>query len=97
MKVLDRLDEASATGLVAEANGQVGRFAFEHALVRTAIVDGLGTTRRLRLHQRIGDTLVASGSDDVAALAHHYLEAAVSGRSMARCSSRRLSSACASC
>jgi class 3 adenylate cyclase len=77
--VLDRLAEAEASGLIAEIGDTVGRFTFSHALVRATLLDRLGPTRRLRLHQRTGAQIEASGIDDVVALALHYLEAAPLG------------------
>jgi class 3 adenylate cyclase len=87
--LLDRLDEARATGLVAERAGLLGRFGFSHALVRATLEDGLGETRRVRLHRRVGEaieTLHAEELDDhLAELAHHFGEAsAVAPRNAAR-------------
>jgi class 3 adenylate cyclase/tetratricopeptide (TPR) repeat protein len=77
---LDALEDAAAAGMVTEAGP--GRFVFSHALTRQALLDDLTTTRKMRLHRRVGDALrglVAEG-DDLEALAHHFAEAARDGR-----------------
>jgi len=73
--VIDAMEEAMAAGLVAEVAGHVDRFAFCHALVREAIYDRLSTSRRLRLHLRVGEALEAGGGVERVAtgeLAHHF-------------------------
>ena len=72
-EVLAALEEASAAGLVEEI--AAGRHAFAHAVVREAIYDGAGATRRAGLHRRVASTLEASGEGEPAELAHHFLAA----------------------
>jgi predicted ATPase/class 3 adenylate cyclase len=76
-RLLEVLDEAS-TARVIQPSG-VGRFTFSHALVREALYEELGVTRRVRLHRRVGDTIervFGAGSDQhLDQLAHHYLQA----------------------
>jgi class 3 adenylate cyclase/tetratricopeptide (TPR) repeat protein len=76
-RLLEVLDEA-VTARVIEATG-VGSFTFSHALVREALYEELGVTRRVRLHRRVGDTIervFGAGSDQhLDQLAHHYLQA----------------------
>jgi predicted ATPase/class 3 adenylate cyclase len=76
-QLLDALDEAVAARLVHQ--GSVGRFSFSHALVREALYEELGVTRRVRLHRRVGETLERIHADDAERpfdqLAHHFLEA----------------------
>jgi hypothetical protein len=69
------VDAALATGMVVEATGVAGRFAFVHALVREAIYEGMSATRRESLHQRIGEVLESFHDPRAAALAHHFLQA----------------------
>lgn len=65
------LDEAIATGLVAQVPGAGGRqFAFSHALVHRAIYDDIGLARRRDLHRRAAALL--TGTE---ALRHRVLAA----------------------
>ncbi len=80
--ILDALDEAASARIISEREGTVGRYAFAHVLVREVLYDGLSAIRRARLHRRVADALDAlrhNGSKPIAALAHHYLEAAPGG------------------
>ena len=81
--LIDALDEATAAGVTDEVQGTAGRWAFTHALVREALYDELSITRRVRLHQRIGETLeTLHGADlgpHLAELAYHFTQAAVGG------------------
>jgi hypothetical protein len=70
--VLGALEEATAAGLVEEIDA--GRHAFVHALVREAIQERMGLTRRRRVHRRVAEVLEA-GHGDPAELAHHFLAA----------------------
>ncbi len=75
--VLDALEEAVEGSLVVELGP--GRHRFAHALVRDTIYSGLSFTRRSRLHGAIGDamaTLPGDSAPRLAALAHHFAEAA---------------------
>lgn len=78
-EVLDALEQARAAGLLAETATAPGRFAFVHALVRTALYEGQGTARRMSLHRRVGEALERGDGDrralDLPALAHHFLAA----------------------
>jgi DNA-binding SARP family transcriptional activator len=78
------MDEAVATGLVVEADAP-GSYSFTHALMREAIVAGLGRGRAARLHGLVGDALAASGLDaeSLPAVSHHYWEASSVGWSAA--------------
>jgi DNA-binding SARP family transcriptional activator/tetratricopeptide (TPR) repeat protein len=82
-QLLDALDEATSAGVVDEVPGRVGRYAFTHALVRQALYDELSITRRVRLHQRVGEALeVIHGADagpHLAELAFHFAQSAVAG------------------
>lgn len=51
MELLDDLEAALDAALVTEVPGVIGRFAFAHALVREALVDGMSGLRRRHLHR----------------------------------------------
>jgi hypothetical protein len=69
--VLGALEEATDRGLVREAG--VDRFAFAHALVREALYEAQSSSRRVRLHRRIGEALETQDANP-AELAHHFHE-----------------------
>jgi DNA-binding SARP family transcriptional activator len=71
------VEPAIRAGLVVE-DETPGAYRFTHALMREAIVAGLGRSRAGRLHGLVGDALAAGGVDarSLPALAHHYWEAA---------------------
>lgn len=80
--LLDAMDEAVAAGVVEEVPGTAGRWSFTHALVRQTLYEELSLSRRVRLHQRVGDALEGLEPDEgphLAELAYHYAQAAVSG------------------
>lgn len=80
--VLDALEEAETTRLVAPSAGRDDLLAFTHALVRSTLYDEIPTTRRLRIHRRIADALevrAGRGVRCVEELAHHSREAAALG------------------
>ena len=56
------------------------RYRFGHALVRATLLDELTTTRRVRTHRKIAETIEAQHAGDLDAvvteLAYHYGEAA---------------------
>src|SRR4029077_20142925 len=67
---------------VDERAGGVGRWSFTHALVRQALYEELSLTRRVRLHQRVGEALEELEPGDgpqLAELAFHFSQAAVAG------------------
>jgi class 3 adenylate cyclase/tetratricopeptide (TPR) repeat protein len=78
--VLDALEEAEDARLVAGTGGRGDRYNFVHALVRSTLYDEIPTTRRLRLHRRIGETLEAGDIErHLDELAYHFAEAAALG------------------
>ncbi len=79
--VLDSLEEAEEARLVAATSGRAEHYAFAHALVRSALYEDIPSTRRLRLHRRIGEVLEARPDADahVSELARHFSEAASLG------------------
>jgi DNA-binding SARP family transcriptional activator len=78
--VLDGLDEAVATGLLAETGP--GEYAFAHALVRQTLYDAHSAARRMRLHRQLGEALepLADAGVHVEVLAHHFTHAAADGQ-----------------
>ncbi|MCH8282927.1 MAG: AAA family ATPase, partial [Chloroflexi bacterium] len=78
-RLLDVVDEAQAARVIEELPQTVGRYQFTHALTQETLAAELSTTRRVRLHARIGETLEelygANAEDHAAELAHHFSEA----------------------
>lgn len=77
--VLEHIEAAIAARLVNEVSEAPGRMNFAHALVRSTLVEELSTTRRVRLHRRIGEALEKRPGTPAAELAHHFAEAATTG------------------
>ncbi len=78
-RVLGALEEALAAGVIEEPPGTAGRYQFTHALIQETLVQELSTTRRARLHARIGQGLEemygSNAEPHAAELAHHFAEA----------------------
>ena len=55
--VLDVLEAAASAALVAEVRGLPGRYRFAHALIQHTLYEGLGGTRRARLHRAAAEAL----------------------------------------
>jgi hypothetical protein len=76
--VAERLDVAAAAGLIDES-AEPGRYRFAHALVREAVLAGIGATRRALLHRRMGEVLRALPGEArerrLPELARHLLDA----------------------
>jgi class 3 adenylate cyclase len=81
-RLLDRLEAAVAALVLAESAEHVGRFRFAHALINQTLYDGLGATRRARMHQRVAEALEdlydADRAEHFGELALHWRLAAVS-------------------
>ena len=79
-ELLDALEEALHAGLISETGP--ASYSFTHALIRQTLYGELTSTRRVRLHRRIGEAIErAPGADQhVEALAHHFAEAALDGQ-----------------
>ncbi|YCK37987.1 BTAD domain-containing putative transcriptional regulator [Actinomadura sp. ATCC 39365] len=69
--VLDALDAGVIAGLLDEPGPGLVRFV--HALVRDTLIADLSRLRATRMHARIAAAL--EGTDDIAALAHHFARA----------------------
>ncbi|MGJ6964142.1 BTAD domain-containing putative transcriptional regulator [Streptosporangium sp. G11] len=82
-RVMSLLEPAVASGLLAEPPGGPD-YRFSHALVRDALLSGLGRLARARLHLRTGECLETRPGAEPATLAHHFAAAArVGGASRA--------------
>ena len=79
-RLLDAIDEGVQAQLISEAPDRAGRFSFVHALIRETLYGELTTTRRVRLHRRVGEAIerLAQGRSDppLADLAYHFVQAA---------------------
>jgi tetratricopeptide (TPR) repeat protein len=71
------MEEALSARLVEETG--VGTYRFVHALVRSALYEGLSATRRARLHLRAADVFEQQGDENPATLAHHLVSSAPLG------------------
>ena len=76
--LLGAMDEAVAARLIEELPGSTDRYRFGHTLVQQTLLDELTTSRRVRLHARIGsalETLLGDSTDlHSAELAYHFSE-----------------------
>jgi len=81
-RLLDHLEAAVAASLLYESSERVGRFRFAHALINQTLYEGLGATRRARMHGRVAQALEDLYGEDpgkhLAELALHWRLAAVS-------------------
>jgi DNA-binding CsgD family transcriptional regulator len=81
--LLEALEEAEATSLVAPVPGALGRYRFTHMLIRETLYEGLPSARRVRLHRQVGEALEALHGGNLepylAELAHHFAQAAPEG------------------
>jgi DNA-binding SARP family transcriptional activator/tetratricopeptide (TPR) repeat protein len=79
-RILDAIEESVEAGVLVD---QQTRYAFSHALIRRALYDGLSGIRRVRLHRKIGQSMIELYKDNLephlAELAHHFYEAAPGG------------------
>lgn len=76
-----RLLEEALRARVLEEAGVAGRYQFSHALMQETLLEELSAARRLLLHGRIAEALLAvygeADRDHLAELAEHYAESAV--------------------
>ena len=81
-RLLDHLEAAVAASLLGESSERVGQFRFAHALINQTLYEGLGATRRARMHQRVAQALEDLYGEDpgdrLSELALHWRLAAVS-------------------
>ncbi len=80
--LLDHLEAAVAASVLSESTERVGQFRFAHALINQTLYEGLGATRRARMHQRVAHALEQLYGDHpgnrLSELALHWRMAAVS-------------------
>ena len=80
--LLDHLEAAVGASLLAESSERLGQFRFAHALINQTLYEGLGATRRARMHQRVAQALEQLYGQDpgehLSELALHWRLAAVS-------------------
>jgi predicted ATPase len=78
-RLFEILEEALVARVIEELPQSVGRYQFTHALIQETLSGELSTTRRVRLHARIAESLEELYGDDAdthaAELARHYSEA----------------------
>lgn len=83
-RVLEALQPAVDTGIVAEIPDKPGRYLFTHALIRETLYEETATLERMRLHAAAADALVALNRADpdsvLSRIAHHYHESAALGQ-----------------
>ncbi len=77
--MLEAIDEAVGTNLIEEVPGGRERYQFSHALIQQTLVREWTTSRRVRLHARIGAALEeqygTSAELQAAELAYHFGQA----------------------
>ncbi|PKB73464.1 MAG: hypothetical protein BZY75_01755 [SAR202 cluster bacterium Io17-Chloro-G7] len=78
-QLLELVDEALDAHIIQEPPVQPDRYMFSHALVQQTLLEGLSTSRKVRLHALVGEALEAlygdRTKDHAAELAHHFSEA----------------------
>ena len=81
-ELLDALEAAVAASLLSESTELVGMFSFEHALISPTLYEGLGATRRARIHLRVAEAIEEmygpDSEEQLAELALHWRLATVS-------------------
>jgi len=77
--LLDAIDEAVGANLIEEVPGARERYQFSHSLIQQTLVGEWTTSRRVRLHARIGTALEEMFGEQAEAhaaeLAYHFAEA----------------------
>jgi DNA-binding winged helix-turn-helix (wHTH) protein/tetratricopeptide (TPR) repeat protein len=82
-RLLEILEEAVRSRVIAESHELLGRYAFSHALIRQSIYEELSTPVRVRLHRQLGEVIEEIYRDapeaHLDALSHHFFQAAPGG------------------
>jgi hypothetical protein len=81
-ELLGLFGEAVNARVIHRVPGDLGRWRFEHALVRETLYESLAPDVRARLHKAIAENLeqrATASSREESALAYHFFEAAASG------------------
>ena len=77
LELLDLLDEGVGLGVLRPLTTPADGYAFAHALIQATLLESLPRRERFVLHQKIGEALERhSRREELAEVAHHYLEAA---------------------
>ena len=80
--LLDLLELAKTAALIQEVD-QLGRYSFGHALFQHTLYEGLGATRRARMHERVAlaieDACAENPGTRVGELARHWINATPPG------------------
>jgi tetratricopeptide (TPR) repeat protein len=78
-KLLELVDEALEPNILQEVPGQRDRYQFSHALVQQTLLERLSTSRKVRMHAKIGEELETlydeHPGEHAAELAYHFSEA----------------------
>ena len=78
-RLLEAVDEAVAARLIEEVPGEIDHYRFNHALIQQSLSDEMTTSRRVRLHARIGEALEELYGENIeehaSELAYHFTEA----------------------
>ena len=78
-RLLELVEEALEGHIIEELPTQKDGYQFSHALVQQTLLEGLSTSRKVRLHAKIGEVLETLYSDHpgdhAAELAYHFSEA----------------------
>ena len=78
-RLLGAVDEAISAHLIEEVSNRAERFQFSHALIQQTLAEEMTTTRRVRLHARIGEALEemygSEAESHASELARHFAEA----------------------
>ena len=78
-RMLEAFEEALAARIIEEPPGTMGRYQFTHALIQETLAQELSTTRRARLHARVGQALEEMYGENArthaSELAQHFAEA----------------------
>lgn len=77
-QLLESMDEALEPHILQEIPGQRDRYQFSHALVQQTLLERLSTSRRVRMHARVGEELEKQYGEQpgehAAELAYHFSE-----------------------
>ena len=78
-RLFELLDEVLEARVIDDVTGRQETYQFSHSLIQRAYADKLSTSRKVRLHVRIGAASEELYAGDLAAhaaeLAHHYAKA----------------------
>ncbi len=84
MHALKTLEEATGRGILRESEASVGEFQFSHVLIRDILYNELSLTKKILLHGKVADTLVAlekrGAPQSPGEIARHYYQALQAGQ-----------------